>query len=326
MTLKKSLLSSLLLSACLSVAATSVGAAETLKLSHILDRTHPYHKAVMFFAKRVETLTGGEIKVRVYPNAELGKQREVLELIQNGSIAMGQANVASLEGFSKEYAAFSMPYLFKDKDHLYRAFQSPVAQGVLAGTESKGFLGIAFHESGARSFYGKKAFNVPADLKGFKIRVQPSPVSIRTLELLGAIPTPLEYGELYTALQQGVVDGAENNPTALTLSRHGEVAKFFSQDEHTMTPDVLVMSAKIWGKLSDKNKKAIKQAGLDSTLEMRKFWAATETVEIEKAKKMGVTFVTVDKTPFMQAVKPIYDELQTKDPEVSKIVKALGES
>lgn len=303
--------------------ASPVFSAETLKLSHILDRTHPYHKTMEFFAKRANELGGGEINVRVYPNAELGSQREVIELIQNGSIAMGQANVASLEAFAGDYAAFNMPYLFKDRDHFYRVIKSPVAQDILKSTADKGFLGVAYHDNGARSFYGKKAFNSPADLKGVKIRVMPSPIAIRMVELLGANPATLPYGELYTALQQGVVDGAESNPTALTLGRHGEVSKFFSKDEHTMTPDILIISSKVWNKLSDKSKKAIEQAGIESTDEMKKLWAKAEAEAVEKAKKMGVTFVEVNKQPFMDAVQPLYTELEAKQPSVAKLVNEM---
>ncbi len=321
MTIKNTLTAFFLGASFLSIA--SVQAAETLKLSHILDRGNPLHKSMELFAKRASELSDGDIKIRIYPNGELGGHREVLELVQNGSIALTQANVASLENFAKDYSAFSMPYLFKDRDHFYRALQSSAGKQILRSSHEKGMVGLGYYDNGARSFYGRKPINTPADLKGMKVRVQPSPLAIRMVELLGGSPTPLSYGELYTALQQGVVDGAENNPTALTLSRHGEVAKFFSADEHTMTPDVLVISAKIWDRLSEKNQKALEQAATEATLEMKKIWAETEAVEIEKAKKFGVQFNYPEKEPFYQAVKSMYDELKEKDPAVYKLVEEL---
>ncbi len=302
---------------------SSVFAAETLKLSHILDRGHPLHKSMELFAKRTGELSDGEIKIKIYPNGELGGHREVLELLQNGSIAMAQANVASLESFAKEYSAFGMPYLFKDREHFYRALQSSTGRSILRSSHDKGIVGLGYYDNGARSFYGRKAINVPGDLKGIKVRVQPSPLAIRMVELLGGSPTPLSYGELYTALQQGVVDGAENNLTALTLSRHGEVAKFFSADEHTMVPDVLIISAKIWDTLSEKNQKALEQAATEATLEMKKIWAETEAVEKVRAEKLGVTFNYPEKEPFYQAVKSMYDELKESDPAVYKLVEEL---
>ncbi len=305
------------------LATSPLMAAETLKLSHNQDRTHPVHKAMELMAKRTAELSGGNLKIRIYPNAELGNQRESLELVQNGSLAMAKSNAAELEAFAKAYGAYNMPYLFKDRDHFYKAMQSDVGREILASSKDKGFLGLTYYDAGARSFYAKKPINSPADLKGLKVRVQPSPSALAMVTALGGSPTPLAYGELYTALQQGLIDAAENNLTALTLSRHGEVAKFYSEDEHTMIPDVLVISSKVWDKLSEKDRAAIQKAADESMLEMKKLWAESEKEERAKAEKMGVTFVQPDKGPFRDAVKGMYDDLKKSDADVYGLVEKI---
>ena len=305
------------------LASSPVLAAQTLKLSHNQDRTHPVHKAMELMAKRTAELSNGNVKIRIYPNAELGNQRESLELVQNGSLAMAKSNAAELEPFSKAYGAYNMPYLFRDRDHFYKVLQSDVGREILRSSHDKGFIGLTYYDSGARSFYAKKAINSPDDLKGMKVRVQPSPSALAMVQALGASPTPLSYGELYTALQQGLIDAAENNLTALTLGRHGEVAKFFSEDEHTMIPDVLVISSKVWDGLSEADQKAVQQAADESMLEMKKLWEATEKEERAKAEKMGVTFTQPNKEPFRAAVKGMYDSLKTSDPEVYKLVETI---
>ena len=174
------------------------------------------------------------------------------------------------------------------------------------------------------AFMQKKPIHTPADLVGLKVRVQPSQSAIAMVKALGGNPTPLAYGELYTALQQGVVDAAENNITALTLNRHGEVAKFSSLDEHTMVPDVLVISTKVWNSLSTDNQIALKKACDESMLKMKKLWAETEKIERLKAEKMGVTFITVDKAPFVKAVQPMIKKLTENNPKLAKIVEEIN--
>lgn len=310
------------------ILASTAMAAVKMKLSHNQGATHPVHQSMQFFAERAKELSNGDLQIRIYPDASLGDQKDSLEQVQNGSIALAKSNAAELEAFHKAYSAFNYPYIFNDREHYYKVLLSDIGKEILNSSKDKGFIGIAYYDGGARSFYAKKAINTPADLKGMKVRVQPSPTAIEMVTVMGANPTPLSFGELYTALQQGVVDAAENNPTALTLNRHGEVAKFYSMDEHTMVPDVLVISTKVWDKLSDENKKALTQAAEESTLKMKELWAASEKTEVEKAEKMGVTMVKVDKKPFQEAVQPIFEKLQKSDPDMFKQVekiRALGQ-
>lgn len=324
MLVKKGLISLVVSSILLSSAP--LYAAVSLKLSHNHSRQHPVQKSMEKMAERANELSNGNLKIRIYPDAQLGTQRESLELVQNGALAMAKSNAAELEAFAKDYGAFNLPYLFTDREHYYRAMQGEAGKGILQSSRPNGFIGLTYYDAGARSFYAKKPIDSPADLKGLKVRVQPSPSAVEMIKLLGGNATPLAYGELYTALQQGVVDAAENNLTALTLNRHGEVTQFYSVDEHTMIPDVLVISAKVWDKLSESDRKALQQAADESMMYMKDLWAESEAEEKVAAEKMGVKFSYPEKKPFQDAVQPMYDQLKEKDPEVYEIVNKMRNS
>lgn len=302
----------------------SVSAKTTLKLSHNNDKTHPVHISMQAMADEVKEATDGEVVIRIYPNSQLGNQRESMELIQSGSLDMAKSNASELEAFEPIYGAFNVPYLFKDSEHYYKVLRDPEIGGkILDSTKGKGFIGLTYYDAGSRSFYAKKPIRTPADLKGLKVRVQPSPSALEMMKLMGASATPLAFGELYTALQQGVVDAAENNPTALTLMRHGEVAKFYSEDEHTIIPDVLLISEKSWNKLTPEQQKIVKDAADHSMMSHKDLWTKATQEEIQKAKDtMGVEFVTVDKQPFVDAVKPMHDKALT-DPVIGPVVQRI---
>lgn len=298
-------------------------ASTTLKLSHNQNKNHPVHQALQFFAERTKELSNSDIKIRVYPDAQLGTQRESLELVQKGALALAKSNAAELEAFTKDYGVYNLPYLFKNKEQYHQVLQNEVGQKILKSSESNGFIGIAYLDAGARSFYSAKEIKSPDDLKGMKVRVQPSPTAVNMVKALGGNPTPLAYGELYTALQQKVVDAAENNIPSYTLSRHNEVSKIFSEDEHTMVPDVLVISTKIWNTLSDNNKRAIEQAAKEATQKMFSLWEESELVEKQKAIAQGTSFIKIDKIPFQQAVEPMYQDIKNKDPDLHSLIKQI---
>lgn len=319
----KTAIAALILGAIATTASLPTYAATILKLSHNQDRTHPVHKSMQYMADEVKELTHGDVKIRIYPNGQLGNQRESMELMQNGALQMVKSNASELESFEPAYGAFNIPYIFKDREHFYRAIQGEVGEKILASSHDKGFIGLTYYDGGARSFYANKPIKTPADLAGMKIRVQPSPTAVEMVKLMGGSPTPLAYGELYTALQQGVVDGAENNPTALTNNRHGEVAKVYSLDQHTMVPDVLLISSQAWDGLSEENQKALKKAATDSMLFHKDLWAKMTKKELEKAKSaMGVKVVSVDKQAFVDAVKPMHDAA-LNNPEIEQYVKGF---
>ena len=308
-----------LLAAAVASLAFSAQAAVTLKLSHNQSKEIPVHKAKEY--------TNGEVKIRIYPNAQLGTQRESVELVQSGGLALAKSNAAELEAFEPLYSVFNLPYIFKNEAHFYDVLTSDIGEEILNASKDKGFIGITYYDAGSRSFYAGKAIKTPDDLKGMKIRVQPSPTAVKMVELLGANPTPIAFGELYTALQQGVVDGAENNESALVDNRHGEVSKFYSYDRHTMIPDVLVMSTKDWDKLTPEQQQAIKKAARESMMLQKDLWVEnTEKVIKEAKEKLGVTFVEdVDTAAFAAKVLPMHEEAAKASPQAADLIKRIKE-
>ncbi len=321
--MKKTVLGAAVGAAMLLGSTASAFAATTLKLSHNHPRDHAVHKAMDYMAKEVKKLTDGEVRIRIYPDAQLGTQRESMELMQNGALDMVKSNAAELEAFSPAYSAFNLPYLFRNKEHYYSVTGGEVGKEILNSSKDSGFIGVTYYDAGARSFYTSKPINTPEDLKGLKVRVQPSPSAIAMVKALGGNPTPLAYGELYTALQQGVVDAAENNIPSFSLSRHSEVSKYYSMDEHTMVPDVLVVSTKTYDNLTAEQQEALMDAAKASSEYMKELWAESEAKERNKAEKMGVTFVEPDKNAFVQAVQPMYAEIASSNPELSKLVDKI---
>lgn len=286
----------------------------TMRLAHNQGETHPVHKSLAEFARLVEEKTDGSIKITLYPNGQVGSEREAIELTQTGAIDFAKVSSSTLESFNEVYSLFSLPYLFDNKDHYYQVMESSLAKDLYKTTSDIGFSGLTFYDSGTRNFYtDNKKIMHPDDLKGLKIRVQPSPTSIQMIELMGGSPTPMPYGEVYTALQQGVIDGTENNETALTDSNHGEVAKEYSYSEHAMVPDILIMNDNKWDQLSAKQKEAISEAAEESTAFHKEVWEQATENAIEGAKEKNVTFSKPDKKPFRDAVQPLHDEFAEKD-------------
>lgn len=303
-----------------------LGAADAreLRLSHNQGPDHPVHKSMEMMAERVSELTDGELTIAISPNAQLGNQRESLELVQAGVLDMAKSNASELEAFEPLYGVLNVPYIFEDRDHFYKALTGEPGEAILQASTDKGFIGLTYYDAGARSFYANKPITQPSDLSGMKIRVQPSPTAIRMIELLGASPTPLPFGELYTALQQGVVDGAENNETALVTARHGEVAKFYSKDGHTRIPDVLVISSATWDGLPEEQKSALKQAAMESMEFHKDLWTKEIEAAIEQAKsEMNVEFVDVDNAPFAETTKSIKEEAAAQSEEAAKLIEEI---
>jgi len=293
----------------LALVSSQASAETRLRLANALSKDHPTSVVLKQFADEIEERTDGEVSIRLFLNGVLGSEREVLEQLQNGAVDITRVSAANLENFNPIFRVFTLPYIFNDEAHFYDVMSGPVADTVYAATEEDGFQGLTFFDSGARSFYTKSTpIETPADLQGLKIRVINSNTSIRMVELMGGTPTPMPYGEIYTALQSGVIDGAENNPTALTIGRHGEVAKYYSLDQHQRIPDFLVMSNSALDKLTAEQRRIVEQAARHATETYREIWGQAMDEALDKAKAMGVTVVHPDKAPFRKAVQPLIDE------------------
>ncbi len=296
--------------------------AQTLKLAHNLNEEHTVHLALVDFANRVEEKSNGSVKVDIFPNGQLGSESEVLEQLQAGAVSMTKVSAAALTSYDNGYNAFTLPYVFVNEEHYFECMNSSAVEDLYANTKDNGFMGLTFYNSGARSFYTvDKPILHPDDLAGVKIRVMGFQSQTDMVEALGGTPVGLAYGEVYTSIQSGVIDGAESNETALTNGKHGEVAKVFSYDEHTRIPDILVISSKIWDGLSEEQQTAVKEAAKESTDYHKGIWATAIDEAIEDAKtNMGVEFVEVDKAPFREAVQPMLDKYTSEMPEVKALL------
>lgn len=262
---------------------------------------------MIFFGEELKKNSNGKIDLKVYPNNQLGSERQCLELLQIGGLDMTKVSAAVLENFSPDMKVFGLPYLFKNKQHRFNVLDGEIGAELLNSTEKYWLKGLGYYDSGSRSFYTKeKPVKSPDDLEGMKIRVMESATAVSMVNNLGGSPTPISSGELYTALQQGVVDGAENNPPTFYLSREYEVCKFYSLDEHTAIPDVVVIGTHIWNKFSEQEKEWVQKAIDASVIYQRKLWEESEITALEEIKKAGVTVSYPDKTVFADKVKALY--------------------
>lgn len=280
---------------------------KVLKLGHTLDTKHSVHIAMEFMAQRVAQLSDGKLQIQIYPGGVLGSERESLELLQLGSLDITKVSAAAMEGFVEEYKIFGLPYIFRDKQHAFSVLDGPIGTSMLAKGEQFWLRGLCFYDAGARSFYTSTPIHKPEDIKGLKIRVMQSITAVEMIKAMGGSATPVTWGELYTALQSKVVDGAENNPPSFYLSHHYEVSKYYTLNEHTMIPDVLIMSTHAYDKLTDQEKEWLNQAVKESIVVQRKEWQKSEDESIASLIKEGVEIIKPDKQPFIDATKKVYD-------------------
>lgn len=285
-----------------------------LKLGHGLSIDHPVHISLVFMSKRISELSEGKLIVDIYPSEQLGSEQQLIELVQIGSLAITKVSAASMQSFADDYKVFGLPYIFRSKQHFFNVIDGKIGNDLLLSTENKWIRGLCYYDSGSRSFYTKdKPITHPDDLAGLKIRVMPSKTAVEMLRALGGSATPISWGELYTALQSGVVDGAENNPPSLYSSHHFEVCKFYSMDEHTIVPDVVVISKKVWDKLNSQQKDWIQQAADESAILERELWAAAEIESLEKVVEAGVKINYPDKKPFIEKVQPLLESYRDNE-------------
>lgn len=268
--------------------------------------------------------SGGKLQIKVFPDGQLGTEREVLELLQIGSVAMTKVSAAAMSSFAPEYRVLGVPYLFRDSEHMFNVLEGKVGQELLEGGSEYLLRGLCFYDAGSRSFYTLDGFiKTPEDLKGKKIRVMNDQMAVNMVNDLGGSATPMAYGELYTALQQRVVDGAENNVPSFVTSNHYEVCKFYTLDEHSMVPDVVVVGTKFWDTLSDTEKGWLQDAAVESVKKQKVYWKENVEEGMKVLKEANVEIYYPDKTPFVEKTKPILEEL-IKDPKMKKIIDQIN--
>ena len=312
--------------AALATLASSVAMATEFRSADIHPDGYPTVEAVKFMGERLKALTNGKHSIKVYNNAALGNEKDTIEQTKIGALAMARVNIAPMNNICAETQVPTMPFLFRSKDHMRHVLDGAIGEQILASCAPQGFIGLAYYDSGARSMYtAKKAIRTLADAKGMKIRVQQSDLWVSLLEAMGANATPMPYGEVYTALKTGLVDGAENNYPSYESSRHFEVAKYYSITEHSMAPEMLLFSKRTWDNLSADDQKAIRQAAKESVPYMRKLWDEREEKSLAIVKAGGAEIITVDKASFQNAMKPVYDKFIT-DAKLKDLVKRIQET
>ena len=293
-----------------------------LKLGHSLDTNHPVHLGMEFMKTRLEELSAGKITINIYPSSVLGSEVQCIEQLQNGSLSMTKTSAAAIENFVPDMAVFGLPYLFRDAEHYWNVLNSPLGKELLQKGNAKFLKGLCYYDSGSRNFYTKNTpILTPDNLKGLKIRVVNSRTAMDMVSLLGAAPTPIAWGELYTALAQGTVHGAENNPPSFTSNKHYEVCKHFTLNAHTRVPDLLLISTRVWDKLDLQAQEWVQQAADESSGYQRKIWQEETLKSLEKAKAEGVTVYEVDQSLFAEKVQPMYDNLENE--KMIKLVKQI---
>lgn len=262
------------------------------------------------FARLVEEKTEGRYVVEVYAGGQLGEESEVLEQVQLGTIELARVNAIPLTQFSQEIGVLSMPYLFDDEEAKWKKLNGEVGQDLLGTLEGSNLVGLAFYDSGERSFYNSKhPIEKPEDMAGLKIRVQNSELAIDIVEALGASATPMEYGEVYSALQTGVIDGAENNFPSYYTSNHYNVSKYFTVNGYQGTPEVLLASESFWNDLSEEDKELFREAALESVEVQREAWAELTEESKEAVVEAGSELIEVDDiSEWREAVQPVYDK------------------
>src|SRR5882757_3933790 len=275
------------------------------KYSGIQPIDHPSSYSEKYFAEEVGVLTKGTVKVEAYANTQLGDAVVSVQSVRNGTIGFATVSTANLNQLVPSMDMYSLPFLFKNEQHFWWFLAQPQAAEMAQQLEAKGIKVIAYMDSGARNFFSQKAIRTPDDMKGEKIRVMASPVMVNTMKALGATGVPVAWAELYTALQTGVVDGAENNHPSVVAKKFYEVSKFYTLDEHMRIPDVIAMSMKLYNQLNEDQKKAVLEAGARTQAYMRGAWKISELKDLQELKAKFTQIITPDKAPFVEAVSPM---------------------
>jgi tripartite ATP-independent transporter DctP family solute receptor len=304
----------------------ATGFSKEFRSADVHPEDYPTVMAVKYMSDIIKQKTGGKDSIKVFTGNALGGEKDTIEQTKIGALDFVRINVAPMNNICPETMVPTMPFLFRSKEHMRKVLDGPVGDEILKACEKQGFVGLAFYDSGSRSIYTtKKPVKTLADAKGLKIRVQQSDLWVALLQAMGANATPMPYGEVYTALKTGLVDGAENNWPSYDTSKHFEVAKYYAITEHSMAPEMLLMSKKIYDGLTPAEQKIIRDAAKESVPYMRKLWDEKELKSRQLVEKAGAQIVEVDKKSFSDAMKPVYDKFIT-DATLKGMVKRVQET
>ena len=293
-----------------------------LTLAHNMAEDHAVHIQLTSFANAVKEKSNGTINIRIIPNGTLGSEADTISQIQNGALDMAKVSAGTLGNFNNKWNALSVPYVFNNQQHYFSVMDGEIAQDLYNSTADDGFIGLMWLDSGARSFYTKNTpIHEPSDLKGLKIRTMDSQMAIDMMNALGGSSVVMGYSDIYAGMQQGVIDGAENNVTA--LRDHADVTGYYSFDEHTRIPDIVVISSTTWNEMSDSQRQVMIDCAKQASNDYKKAWADFENQVIASVEGKVEFVRDVDIPAFQAACQSIYSNLQTSDPEVYAIVEKI---
>lgn len=313
-----------------SVAFASMAAAEceiTLRSSDTHPDGYPTVKGVQAMAEEVKEKTEGRICIEVFPSSQLGEEKDTIEQTQFGVIDMVRASFGSFNEIVPVTQLTSLPYLFRSPEHMYKVMDGPIGEEIAKGFEERDLVALAYYDGGSRSFYNsQKPIQSIEDLSGMKFRVMQNDVFVDMMDALGANATPMPYGEVYSAIQTGVIDGAENNFPSYESAGHAEVAKYFTLDQHLMVPEVVAISKLSWEKLTPEDQAILREAAQNSAKLQREIWAEQEKASEEKVVAAGAEIIKdIDKTALIEAMAPVYEKYATT-PEAQDLVKRIQET
>jgi tripartite ATP-independent transporter DctP family solute receptor len=306
-----------------SLMLSTANAQTVLRSSDTHPEGYPTVEAVQYFGELLSKKTDGRYSVEVFHTAQLGEEKDTIEQTQFGVIDMNRISIGAFGTQVPEATVVQLPYIFRSADHFHNVLDGPIGEEILASFEKVDVVALAFYDGGARSFYNsEKPINSPADMAGMKMRVMQSDIFVDMVAAFGGNATPMPYGEVYSGIQTGVIDGAENNYPSYDTAGHAEVAKYYSLDEHLMVPEVLVISKIVWDGLTPEDQALFREAAKESVAKQRELWAAKEVESKAAVEALGAVINTVDKQPFIDAMKPVYDKYVT-DPALKDLVARI---
>ena len=321
MTRTKTLLALAVGALCFSAQAVELRSADV----HNSD-DYPTVAAVKHMSQELAKQSNGKYTIKVFNKSALGSEKETLDQVKIGALDMNRVNISSLNAICPKSLVPTMPFLFDSIDHMRKTLDGPIGEEILKGCESQGLVGLAFYDSGARSIYAKKPVRTLADAKGLKIRVQQSDLWVSLIAAMGANATPMPTGEVYTALKTGLIDAAENNIPSYEGFKHYEAVKVYSHTEHSMAPEMLVMSKAVFDKLSPAEQTMFRNAAKESVKFQRQKWDEQEAKALDVVVKAGSQIVKdVDKASFKAAMAPVYAKFITT-PDLQRLVKAVQDN
>jgi tripartite ATP-independent transporter DctP family solute receptor len=309
--------------ACLALLAAPAAQALDLRSADIHNADdYPTVVAVKAMGAALEKASGGKHRIKVFNKGALGSEKETIDQVKIGALELSRVNISPMNNICPLTQVPTMPFLFRSVAHMRQVLDGPVGDEILKSCESAGFVGLAFYDSGARSIYAKKPIKTVADAKGLKIRVQQSDLWVALVGAMGANPTPMPFGEVYTGLKTGLLDAAENNIPSFDTAKHVEAVKYYSKTEHSMAPEMLIMSKIVWDKLPKAEQDMVRAAAKASVAVQRQKWDEQEAKSLANVKAQGAQIVEVDKAGFQAVMGPVYDKFMTT-PDMKRLVKAV---